>query len=61
MKVESRLKRRGTQSERRKLKQKKLTPTRQRTSNSVRGFSKLKRTPLRRTRLSLQHSLTFSF
>ena len=56
MKVKSTLKRRGTQSEKRKLKHKKLTPTRQRTSNS-----KFKRTPIRRARLSLQHSLTSSF
>ena len=44
MKVKSSLGRRGTQTERRKLEQKKLTPTKQRTSNSIRGFSELKRT-----------------
>ena len=57
--IKSSLKKRGTQSEKRKLKLKKTTS--QRTSNSVKGFSKLKRTPLRRTRLSLQYSLNSSF
>ena len=46
MKVMSSLRRRGTQKDRRKLKQKKLMPTKQRTSYFIRVFSKLKRAPL---------------
>ena len=61
MKVKSCLKKTGIQSERRKLKQKSSIPTRQRTSNSIRGVGKLKRTLLRRTRLSLQLYLLQGF
>jgi len=55
--IESSLKKRGMQSERKKLTQKKLTPTSPRTSNSISRFSKLKKIPLRRTRLSIQYSI----
>jgi len=51
VKIESCLKKRGMQSERKKFAQKKLTPTSQKTSNSFSRFSKLKRILLRRTRL----------
>ena len=39
MKVKLSLKRRGAQSEKRKLKQKASTPTRQRTLVSIKGFT----------------------
>ena len=60
-KLKSSLKRKGSQSEKSKPKHKKLTPKSRRISHSIKGVSRLKRTPLKRARLSLQYSLTSSF
>ena len=61
IKVMSSLKRRGKLSERRKLKQKGNTNKAKNISNSAKDYSKLKRTPLKRIRLSLKHSISSSF